>query len=182
MPHLPRLGLLSICTRRHCSSVLSPGSTACSLARGCAPAKGEWKYYCSIRARVMHKCIDFSPRLLSRRLSRQQAAVQTTISTMLRVTSNGLVTVALCLALTLRFFPRVSSIVVFGWMPLSREGSSIGNREWRSCVTRIIRSRRSIPIEELFRVTGIAKKKNYLKSERREYRGEFTLEFLEILL
>ena len=104
---------------------------------------------------------------------------------MLRVTSNGLVTVALCLALTLRFFPRVSSIVVFGWMPLSREGSSIGNREWRSCVTRIIRSRRSIPIEELFRVTGsrtIAKKKNYLKSERREYWGEFTLEFLEIFL
>ena len=43
----------------------------------------------------------FPPRLLSRRLSRQQAAVQTTISTMLRVTSNGLVTVALCLALTL---------------------------------------------------------------------------------
>lgn len=41
VPHLPRLGLLSICTRRHCSSVLSPGSTACSLARGCAPAKGE---------------------------------------------------------------------------------------------------------------------------------------------
>ena len=134
------LGLLSICTRRHCGRVcrlvprLAPWHTSVCPGK----AKGEWKYYCSIRARVMHKCIDregFSSLLhfLSPpcRLSRQPAGGCTNNDIHnVRVTSNGLV-IVLCLAYTLmrilshHFAIRSSGCLVL-WASLP-----IGNRERR---------------------------------------------------